>query len=36
VEEILHGERISDPYRWLEDGQSADTQRWTERQNAFT
>jgi prolyl oligopeptidase len=36
VEEILHGERISDPYRWLEDGQSSDTQRWTERQNAIT
>src|SRR3954465_690947 len=36
VEEVLHGEQISDPYRWLEDGQSPETQRWTEQQNALT
>ena len=36
VEDVLHGERISDPYRWLENGQSPETQRWTEQQNAFT
>ena len=24
--ELLHGEAISDPYRWLEDGASAETQ----------
>jgi prolyl oligopeptidase len=34
--EILHGEVIADPYRWLEDGASADTLRWTEAQNALT
>lgn len=33
--EVLHGERIADPYRWLErDG--ADTRAWTEAQNART
>jgi prolyl oligopeptidase len=34
--EILHGESIPDPYRWLEDGESAETRDWTERQNALT
>lgn len=33
--EILHGERIADPYRWLEhDG--PETRSWTESQNART
>ena len=36
IEDVLHGERISDPYRWLENGQSPETQQWTEQQNAFT
>lgn len=36
VAEILHGEVVPDPYRWLEDGDSAQTMRWTERQNALT
>ncbi|MBA3555818.1 MAG: S9 family peptidase [Gemmatimonadales bacterium] len=34
--EILHGESIPDPFRWLEDGDSAATREWTERQNALT
>jgi prolyl oligopeptidase len=34
--EILHGETVPDPYRWLEDGQSADTRQWTDAQNALT
>jgi prolyl oligopeptidase len=34
--EVLHGESIPDPYRWLEDGESAETRAWTERQNALT
>ena len=34
--EVLHGESIPDPYRWLEDGESAETREWTERQNALT
>ena len=36
VAEVLHGEAIADPYRWLEDGASSETQLWTERQNALT
>jgi prolyl oligopeptidase len=34
--ETLHGETIPDPYRWLEDGDSAETREWTEAQNALT
>jgi prolyl oligopeptidase len=36
VVDTLHGERIPDPYRWLEDGDSAATQAWTAEQNQFT
>ncbi|MGZ8392950.1 MAG: prolyl oligopeptidase family serine peptidase [Gemmatimonadales bacterium] len=36
VTEILHGETVADPYRWLEDGSSAETRSWTEQQNAVT
>ncbi|HET8623931.1 MAG TPA: prolyl oligopeptidase family serine peptidase, partial [Gemmatimonadales bacterium] len=36
VVDELHGERIADPYRWLEDGESAETRAWTDAQNAFT
>ncbi len=34
--DVLHGETIPDPYRWLEDGESAETREWTARQNAVT
>ena len=34
--EVLHGETIADPYRWLEDGDDPDTRAWTDRQNALT
>jgi prolyl oligopeptidase len=34
--EVLHGEEIADPYRWLEDGNAPETRRWTEQQNALT
>jgi prolyl oligopeptidase len=36
VVELLHGERIVDPYRWLEEGDSPETLLWTERQNSYT
>jgi prolyl oligopeptidase len=36
VVETLHGDSIADPYRWLEDGESKETQVWTDAQNAFT
>ncbi|HLZ48357.1 MAG TPA: prolyl oligopeptidase family serine peptidase, partial [Candidatus Limnocylindria bacterium] len=33
--DVLHGERIADPYRWLESGDGA-TAAWTQAQNART
>src|SRR4030081_887868 len=34
--ETLHGVPVADPYRWLEDGESAETREWVDAQNAFT
>jgi prolyl oligopeptidase len=34
--DLLHGRSIADPYRWLEDPDSADTADWVKRQNEFT
>jgi prolyl oligopeptidase len=34
--EVLHGEVVTDPYRWLEDGEIPETQEWTAGQNALT
>ena len=34
--EVLHGRSIADPYRWLEDPDSAETADWVKRQNQFT
>lgn len=36
VNDTLFGTVISDPYRWLEDGSSAEVRAWTEAQNAYT
>jgi prolyl oligopeptidase len=36
VVDTLHGERIPDPFRWLEDGESGETRSWTSEQNRFT
>ena len=36
VIELLHGVRITDPYRWLEDQNSSRTQEWVEEQTAYT
>ena len=30
------GTQVSDPYRWLEDGRSAETAQWVKAQNDFT
>ena len=34
--DVLHGVRVADPYRWLEDGQNAEVQAWTEAQSKRT
>ncbi|MBM4067507.1 MAG: S9 family peptidase [Planctomycetes bacterium] len=36
VVDILHGVKIVDPFRWLEDGKSDETRKWVEEQNRFT
>lgn len=34
--EVLHGQPIADPYRWLEDPDSAETGDWVDAQNLVT
>lgn len=36
VVDTIHGEIIIDPYRWLEDGDNPEVQKWTEKQNGYT
>lgn len=36
ISEELHGVTVADPYRWLEEGESAEVREWTEAQNALT
>jgi prolyl oligopeptidase len=36
VTDTLHGDKISDPYRWLENGESAEVKAWTAEQLAYT
>jgi prolyl oligopeptidase len=36
VKEVIHGVEIADPYRWLEDRKSPETQAWIEAQNKYT
>ena len=35
VTEVIHGVKIADPYRWLEDQTSPQTRAWIEQQNAY-
>jgi len=35
VTEIIHGVPVTDPYRWLEDGDSIQTKEWLERQKEY-
>jgi prolyl oligopeptidase len=36
VVDTLHGHKIADPYRWLEDASSADTQEYVREELAYT
>src|SRR5207244_12768800 len=36
VVDVLHGVKIVDPYRWLEDGSSAAVKDWVDEQNKLT
>lgn len=36
IVETLHGVRVADPYRWLEDGTAPEVKSWVEAQNALT
>ena len=35
VKDTLHGVELTDPYRWLEDQDSAETRQWIDAQNAY-
>jgi prolyl oligopeptidase len=34
--DTIHGVRVSDPYRWLEDGQSVEVRAWSAAQDKVT
>lgn len=36
VVDVIHGKNIPDPYRWLEDTESVETQTWLDEQNEYT
>jgi len=36
IADTLHGVRVEDPYRWLEDEKSPEVQAWMKTQNDFT
>jgi prolyl oligopeptidase len=35
VEDVYHGETVSDPYRWLENWNDPEVQAWSEAENAY-
>ncbi|MBS2012457.1 MAG: S9 family peptidase [Deltaproteobacteria bacterium] len=34
--ENVHGVRVADPFRWLEDAEAPEVRSWTDQQNAYT
>jgi prolyl oligopeptidase len=36
VVETIHGTAVADPYRWLENADSAEVKQWVEKENAYT
>ncbi len=36
IADTVYGHTIKDPYRWLEDDRSKETEHWVKQQNAFT
>jgi prolyl oligopeptidase len=36
VRDLIHGVEVSDPYRWLEDGASAETRAWIAAQQQYS